>query len=179
MKILISGGAKNGKSTLAQQLAMRLRGDGPLYYLATMIPHDDEDRQRIRRHRLQRADWGFTTVECGRALLQAPQVQAGGGTWLLDSVTALLSNEMFREDGDVDAAAPQRVEKELFQLARQTEHIVFVSDFIFADAGRYDEWTEAYRRGLARIDRALAADCDAVAELCCGSVIWHKGGAGL
>jgi len=52
---------------------------------------------------------------------------------------------------------------------------VFVSDFLYADAGRYDELTEAYRKGLADIDRALAARCDCVAELCGGNIIVHKG----
>ena len=50
MKILISGGAKNGKSTLAQEAAVRLADGGPLYYVATMIPSDAEDRERIRKH---------------------------------------------------------------------------------------------------------------------------------
>lgn len=55
------------------------------------------------------------------------------------------------------------------------DNIVFVSDFLYADAGRYDELTEAYRKGLADIDRALAARCDCVAELCGGNIIVHKG----
>ena len=50
MLIFLSGGAKNGKSMLAQRLCRRLSGGGPLYYLATMIPHDAEDEQRIARH---------------------------------------------------------------------------------------------------------------------------------
>ena len=50
MTIFLSGGCKNGKSTLAQHAAKKLAGDGPLYYIATMIPHDEEDRARIRRH---------------------------------------------------------------------------------------------------------------------------------
>lgn len=65
MNIFISGGCKNGKSYHAQELArdMAVQGGLPLYYLATMIPHDDEDRARIRRHLSERDGWGFETVE--------------------------------------------------------------------------------------------------------------------
>ena len=68
MTILLSGGAKNGKSDLAQELALRLADGGAHYYLATMIPCDGEDNRRIARHRENRAGMGFETVERGRDL---------------------------------------------------------------------------------------------------------------
>ena len=70
MNILISGGAKNGKSYFAQRQAKQMADEQgvPLYYIATMIPHDEEDRARIRRHIKERAGWGFATLECGRNL---------------------------------------------------------------------------------------------------------------
>ena len=45
MNILISGGCKNGKSYYAQKLALSMAQEKslPLYYLATMIPVDDEE----------------------------------------------------------------------------------------------------------------------------------------
>lgn len=51
MTIFLSGGAKNGKSTLAQELVVKLSGAGKRYYVATMIPTDEEDLARIRRAR--------------------------------------------------------------------------------------------------------------------------------
>ena len=39
----------------------------------------------------------------------------------------------------------------------------------------YEPWTEHYRRGLAEICRALAAEFDAVAELAAGCVRVWKG----
>ena len=65
MKVFFSGGCKNGKSTLAERTIKALAGDGPLYYIATMIPHDEEDRERIRRHVESRAGLGFITLEQG------------------------------------------------------------------------------------------------------------------
>ena len=176
MKIFISGGCKNGKTSLAEDLAVRLAEGRPHYYIATMIPHDEEDRARIRNHIRSRAGKGFETVECGTRILDSLKGTDPRGVYLLDSVTALLSNEMFRPDGTMDEAAPERVAAELTEFAERAENVVFVSDYIYADGIRYDDWSEAYRRGLARVDRALAAVCGNVAEFCITNAIWYKGG---
>ena len=172
MSTYISGGCKNGKSYYAQRVA---KASGtPLYYVATMIPHDDEDQTRIRRHRDERAGWGFETLECGRDILACLDGADIRGAFLLDSVTALLSNEMFTAAG-MDETAPTRVADALEAFVRRAPNTVLVSDFIFSDAMLYDEWTEAYRRGLATIDRRLAAACDNVIEVVAGQFIVHKG----
>ena len=106
MNIFISCGCKNGKSYPAQELARDMAEElnVPLYYLATMIPVDDEDRARIQRHLREREGWGFETIEQGRNCcdcLKPGALTADGkpvdpkGVFLFDSVTALLSNEMF------------------------------------------------------------------------------------
>ncbi len=175
MTVFLSGGCKNGKSTLAEQTAVCLSQPGRLYYLATMIPHDEEDRSRIARHVASRSGLGFQTIECGLGLEAALQDADVEGTYLLDSVTALLSNEMFCPDGSIDLTAPERVARELTALARRMKSMVFVSDYIYSDALDYGDLTEAYRRGLAHIDRSLAAVCDAVAEVSFGGRIVYKG----
>ena len=145
-----------------------------MYYWATMTPRDSEDRARIRRHIADRDGWGFQTIERSTDLPAAlPQIDSRG-VILLDSVTALLANEMF-PGPEPELTAPERVRQGLMALCDQAESVVFVSDFIYSDAGRYDPLTEAYRRGLAALDRALCARCDAAAELCGGNVTVHKG----
>ena len=175
MTVLISGGCKNGKSSLAQNLSVALSGNGKRYYIATMIPGDQEDRARVARHVADRMGLGFETIERGRKILGCLSSVDRTGCFLLDSVTALLANEMFLPDGTVDLDAPERVAAELCQLAGQVGSVVFVSDYLYSDAGYFEELTEQYRRGLARIDRALAECCDTVVEVCVGSYLLHKG----
>ena len=55
MRYFLSGGSKSGKSMLGQRLARDMAAGGPLYYIATMIPRDEEDQARIRRHLQERA----------------------------------------------------------------------------------------------------------------------------
>lgn len=173
MRILLLGGSKSGKSHLAQTLCRKLAKGGPMIYWATMEPVDDEDRERIRRHVADRAGWGFTTLERGRDLRHAAD-GVKDATVLFDSVTAALGNEMFTADG-VDADAAARLAGDLAYISRRCRHFVCVCDEIWRDGCIFDETTEAYRRGLAEICRALAAEFDAVYEVTAGLVHVWKG----
>ncbi len=186
MNIFISGGCKNGKSLHAQELAKGMADEQhvPLYYIATMIPADDEDRLRIKKHLEARAGWGFITVEKPTHLMgmfeEGFRDENGDpvdphGAFLLDSVTALLSNEMFGPHGEYDEAAGDRVKKDVQDFAAATGNTVFVSDYIYSDARLFDDWTENYRRSLAMCDRALAKVCDQVIDTSFGTFTVIKG----
>ena len=171
MRIFISGGCKNGKSYHALKLTARM--GGPLYYIATMVSGDAEDDERIDRHRAERAGFMFTTVEQPKHIDRLPDFCDVNGSYLLDSVTALLANEMF-DGGKIYPDAYKTVERDILSLIRKIPNIVIVSDYIYSDAAIYDEWTERYRSGLAHIDRAAAKACDAVFEAAYGELLVHK-----
>ena len=176
MTYFISGGAKNGKSTLAQDLAVALAGGGKHYYVATMISSGAEDDDRIRRHIADRDGMGFETVECFRNIMDCLKT-ADSGVFLVDSVTALIQNSLFpvEKNYEMDLPAANRCADELVEFAHTVRHAVFVSDYIYSDAERYSESTEMYRKCLADIDRRLAKVCNTVIEVSAGQFIIHKG----
>lgn len=175
MTIFITGGCKNGKSTFALRQAIFLAGERPKYYVATMEPVDEEERERIRVHRAARAGMGFRTLEQPRDLSECLKTAGKDGVFLLDSVTALLANEMFSPSGRVYPEAAEKVERDLDTFLRQTDSAVIVSDYLYNDGGRYSPESETFRRGLARLDRFLAARCGCVVEICAGLPFIHKG----
>lgn len=174
MTYLLSGGSKSGKSMLAQRISKAL--PTPHYYLATLRPTDAEDRAIVSRHLAERDGWGFETIECERGILSALGSAPENGTFLLDSVTALLANEMFRSDGSVDLCAGERVADELCRFAALAENAVFVADFVFSDGRDYGELTEAYREALGLVGVRLAQVCENAAELSASIPVWYKGG---
>ncbi|EZP55017.1 Adenosylcobinamide kinase [Sphingomonas sp. RIT328] len=97
-KTLFLGGARSGKSRLAQAAAER--SAGPLHYLATAEAHDDEMAERIARHRADRDD-RWRTIDCPVALPQAIAAIHEGAI-LVDCLTLWLSNVML---GGHDLAA--------------------------------------------------------------------------
>lgn len=97
----ITGGARSGKSTFAEQLAKETKGI--VTYIATAIPFDDGMKDRIKKHRQQRpAEWA--TIEKYRDfqdLKDHPDfIQAD--TILLDCLTVLITNQMMDFDADYD-----------------------------------------------------------------------------
>ena len=174
MRVLIAGGCKNGKSYYAQELAKSQQKE-KLYYIATMQPCDEEDRERVKRHQLEREGWGFETIECPRDISKHLARAKKDASFLLDSTTALLSNEMFDRTGQMQVGVVEKIGKELVGLLEEIQDIVIVSDYIYSDAFLYDEGTTYYRKGLADLDRLLAQHCDVVLEVVYSSVIVHKG----
>lgn len=175
MTVFISGGAKNGKSTLAQNITVAL--GGKRYYVATMIPTGEEDDERIRRHIADRDGMGFETVECCENVMSCLKTADKDGTFLVDSATALLQNALFpvEKNYEMDLAAADRCADELIEFSRTVRHVVIVSDYIYSDGLRYSESTEMYRKCLADIDRRLAQVCDTVIEVSAGQLTIHKG----
>lgn len=174
MTIFVTGGCKNGKSTFALGQALRL--GGPRYYLATLLPKDEEERLCVRRHRQARAGLEFVTLEEPFAPSRCAAQQGGRGVFLLDSVTALLANLMFSPEGDFQPHAARQAAGELERFLDAAEHAVVVSDYIYSDGGVYSALSEEFRRGMAQLDRLLARRCDAVVEICGGIPVLHKGG---
>jgi len=177
MRIFLSGGCKNGKSTCAQHLAKRQGGrERPLYYVATMIAADGEDMERIDRHRKEREGWGFVTVEQPLGIAEILRKCDRDGSFLIDSLTALLANEMFAPSGEFDAGACERVANDMSMVLSQICDVAVVSDYIYSDAFIYDPLTEAYRKSLAALDRLAAKHCDVVLEAAHARIVAHKGG---
>ena len=178
MKIFISGGCKNGKSHYAQHLARaqrKVRQTGSLYYIATMKPIDSEDDDRIARHRREREGWGFATVEQPVDIERILETCDPCGSFLLDSLTALLANEMFAPNGTVNEHALPKIINGLRQITDTVDNIIIVSDYIYSDAFFYDPLTAQYRKSLAEIDRTAAENCDAVLEVSFANLMIHKG----
>ncbi len=92
--ILVTGGARAGKSVFAERLAQQLGGDRDVCYLATAEPGDDEMRERITAHRAARPP-GWRTIEAPRGLADA-LARLGNPlkvrVVLLDCLTLLVSN---------------------------------------------------------------------------------------
>ena len=174
MTVFISGGAKCGKSSIAQDLTVALAKGGKRYYVATMIPSGEEDQERIRHHLADRDGMGFETVECFKNIMSVVDKE---GTFLVDNITSLVQNALFpvEKNYEMDLAAANRCAEELIDFAKTVRHAVFVSDYIYSDAERYSESTEMYRKCLADIDRRLASVSDTVIEVSAGQLTIHKG----
>ena len=166
MIVLVTGGSGCGKSTWAEKLIASLPDENRVY-IATMQVYDEESVRRVARHRAQRADKGFLTIECEKNLASADVPE--GSIVLLEDLVNLMANEMF-DGGDVNRIVPA-----LKILASRCRHLVMVTNDVFSDGVEYAESTQEYLRMLADINRCAAELADCVAEVVYSIPIAVKG----
>jgi adenosylcobinamide kinase/adenosylcobinamide-phosphate guanylyltransferase len=121
--ILIGGGARSGKSSLALRLAKRL-GRRRLF-VATAEARDEEMRRRIQRHREERGD-EFDTAEEPLDLASVIRRSASHDVVLIDCLTLWLANHLLASDRS--EAVLTHVDRLLAALAERQAHIILVTN---------------------------------------------------
>ena len=96
--ILVTGGTRSGKSSLAERLATEY--GGRVLYVATAEPGDEEMRLRIERHQADRpAEWG--TLNAPRdAVTRLRAVEGRWDTVLFDCLTLYTTNLLLENEAD-------------------------------------------------------------------------------
>ena len=156
MIVLVTGGSGCGKSTWAEKLIQTLPAEKRVY-IATMQVYDRESELRVERHRKQRADKGFRTVECEKNLSGA--LIEDGSTVLLEDLVNLTANEMF------DGGDPERIVPALRKIAARCLHLVMVTNDLFSDGVDYSPSVKEYLQCLAEVNRQAAEMADCVVEV--------------
>ena len=121
--ILITGGARSGKSTYAEKLALSMAPD-PVY-LATSRIWDDEFRERVRRHQERRGPQ-WSNIEEEKFLSRH---DLGGRVVLVDCLTLWATNYFYDMDGDIDKALGA-VKAEFDRFTAQDATFIFVTNEI-------------------------------------------------
>ena len=173
--VLILGGARSGKSSLAEELASRLAGEGEVLFVATAQAGDDEMRERIAEHRRRRpASW--RTLEEPRQLGPAIAESAGGArVVLVDCVTLWLANLLLADSPDGESVPPEAGELALAEVdallaAHRAGSAAFVVVSNEVGLGLVPPYPlgRVYRDLLGRANQRLAAAADEVYFLVAG-----------
>lgn len=174
--ILITGGARSGKSRHAQALAEAR--PGKRLFIATSPVIDDEMHQRIERHQADRQGQGWRTVE---EELRPMDVLAGypeAEVVLLDCLTLWISNLLF------EAEAPEYFTEamivglagELVGAARQRQGVVIiVTNEVGLGIVPENSLARRYRDLVGRCNQTIAAAADQVDLVVCGIPLSIKG----
>lgn len=172
MQQLILGGARSGKSRLAERLA----ADSGLQviYIATSQPLDGEMNQRVALHRQRRPEhWGL--IEEPLELARVLKDNAGQGRCLLvDCLTLWLTNLLLLEDAQRLVQERQAL---LDGLAQLPGEIIFVSNETGLGVVPLGELTRRYVDEAGWLHQALADVCQRVVFTVAGLPMTLKGSA--
>ena len=156
MFTLILGGARSGKSALAEELGRR--AGSPVTFVATCprIDGDDELAHRIERHRSDRpSDW--RTIEEELDLVGAIESTAAGFL-IVDCLTLWVANlQLHGHDAQAIADASRRA---LAAIRLRTGDTVVVGNEVGLGIVPADPTTREYRDLLGRVNRDWAAVAD-------------------
>lgn len=157
LKQLILGGARSGKSRIAEGLASS--SGLPVTYIATAEAGDGEMRQRIAHHRQQRpAEWGL--IEQPLQLAEAlRQTAATDRCILVDCLTLWLSNLL----GNDDEQLLETQQAALLQAVTELPgSIILVSNEVGLGIVPMNAQARRFRDLAGRLHQQLAERCDRV-----------------
>ncbi|HBR03230.1 MAG TPA: bifunctional adenosylcobinamide kinase/adenosylcobinamide-phosphate guanylyltransferase [Ruminiclostridium sp.] len=170
--ILVTGGARSGKSTFAEELYSKERD---VVYIATARISDEEMRDRVSLHRAQRPE-EWMTYEGNYDLKDAVGTAKN---YLLDCITVLTSNIMFDLTGELDAISlkkqrevEDRVVSEIYELAEAVKKIegnlVMVTNEVGYSIVPENNIARIFRDVAGRVNQRTAELCTEVYLVACG-----------
>lgn len=176
--ILITGGARSGKSSYAEKLAKEL--GGRILYIATSIPFDDEMKSRVKKHRESRpSEWD--THEGYRGLGRVIAEKGSGySVILLDCITVMVTNLLLEHPGmdyenacyedfeEVEKEIRKETEELLEGISRSEATVIMVTNELGSGIVPENLLGRVFRDIAGRVNQYVAERCDEVYVTICG-----------
>ncbi|MBD7966609.1 bifunctional adenosylcobinamide kinase/adenosylcobinamide-phosphate guanylyltransferase [Paenibacillus gallinarum] len=132
MIILVTGGARSGKSTFAEKLCMSRSSEA--IYMATAQAYDQEMTDRIAAHRSQREDGAYLwhtieePLEVAETLDGLMEATLPVPTILLDCLTLWLSNVLIAKEHEGPDAITEEIDRLVRSVAAYPGLIILVTN---------------------------------------------------
>lgn len=171
---LITGGARSGKSSFAQQRASAHQGS--VLFVATAEARDDDMAARIAKHQNERpAHW--RTLEAPLNVADALARTPPAPVVLLDCVTLWVTNLLLRE-GATWADAEAELDALLAWYHAHPVTMLVVTNEVGLGIVPADHLSRTFRDWLGVFNQRLAAEADAVYLMVAGLAVEVKALAG-
>lgn len=165
--IFITGGQRSGKSSYGQKLAEE-KSNHPTY-LATARQWDDDFKNRITRHKVDRGN-NWETIEEQKFI---GELDLTGKTVLLDCVTLWLTN-MFHDNGyDLEKSLSQ-TKREWQKLTEHDFNLIVISNEVGMGIHAENEASRKFTDLQGWINQHIASQADKVILMVSGIPVQIK-----
>lgn len=163
--MLIIGGAKSGKSSLAQSTAESW--EGRHFFLATATAGDQEMTERIARHQAQRGPLWSTLEEPSDLVGAIKSVDAEDAVILVDCLTLWMGNLMTMADLD-DGEIGRRCDALAELLPGLAGRVILVSNEVGMGIVPDNPLSRRFRDLAGALNQRLGRVCDSVLLVAAG-----------
>ena len=163
--ILITGGARSGKSRFALELALKL-GE-PVLFVATAVAGDEEMQERIEEHQRARPSAWRTLEVTTHVGSQISQQIGEAQVVIVDCVTLLVNNILSQYSPQTSASVvEQEVTSEINELVECINHtkasFIIVTNEVGTGLVPANRTSRLYRDLLGKANQLLAQQADEV-----------------
>ncbi|MFA1821987.1 bifunctional adenosylcobinamide kinase/adenosylcobinamide-phosphate guanylyltransferase [Virgibacillus oceani] len=161
--IFVTGGVRSGKSSFAEEYAASEANTkaGNLHYIATSKPADEEMVNRIKRHQRDRERSGtaWKTWEWPVDLHEIVPHFKQSDIVLLDCLTILLSNELFRYKDPGESCDKKKIYDAIIdgivQLTNVVNTLIIVSNEVLTEPMSDEKVVKSYSHLLGKLHQAM------------------------
>jgi adenosylcobinamide kinase/adenosylcobinamide-phosphate guanylyltransferase len=176
--ILVTGGARSGKSSYAEKLATEINGE--ILYIATAVAFDDEMKSRIKKHQQSRPI-AWDTYEGYRDLDKV--IKEMGNSYkgiLLDCITVMTTNLLMDftdidfdnmtlvEADEIEEQIKSQFEKLMKSLENVGADIIMVTNELGCGIVPENKLARFFRDVAGRVNQYVASNCEEVYLTVCG-----------
>ncbi|MBF0291728.1 MAG: bifunctional adenosylcobinamide kinase/adenosylcobinamide-phosphate guanylyltransferase [Nitrospinae bacterium] len=171
--ILVTGGQRSGKSAFALKVAQGVSTSR--YFIATAEAGDGEMEERIEKHRKEREQSGWTTIEEQLDIPSALRSVPEGSVAIVDCLTLWVNNLMM--NGVLtESEAADRARLALKAARESGASFVFVTSEVGMGVVPMSKEGRLYCDLLGRVNQRVAMESDHVYLLVSGLPLALKGG---
>lgn len=170
MLTFLIGGARSGKSTLAVRMGEHF--GGPVAFVATAEPFDDDMAERVAQHRADRPS-AWCTIEEPVGLADAVRAVPDSSFLIVDCLTVWLANLLVRDmpPPAILRSGHDMVDELRARRARDAAPAVVVSNEVGLGIVPADPATRTYRDILGRLNQMTAAAADTTLFMAAGKAL--------
>lgn len=179
---LVTGGARSGKSTFAENL---INKEQNVVYIATAIPFDKEMKDRIKKHRDSRPS-NWYTIERYKEFEEVMSIDilSNAEYVLVDCITLMITNLLLENSNDFDNTSMEEIdeiEKNIFKEIDKllnvvaNKKVIIVTNEIGMGIVPDNLLSRVFRDIAGRVNQYIAKKADYVYLLVSGIPVTIKG----